>query len=411
MQFLHLSDIHINAGFSNKSESVRIHLRESIKHSFVKAITYVIENDLEGVILAGDLFDHDKISFKDELFISDLFLGLLNKGYKIFYTSGNHDPLNTIVFNQEILSHELFYYFSDDTVKHLELISKNEQRYHVVGIGHRSKNEKRNLIKTFPKKNTREPWIGIAHASVPSALTTADKESYMAVALYEIESLQYDYFALGHIHLRQKLSERIAYSGDIQGINIKETGLKGGLLIQVNENGTLIENVDFCSIIWEQLNIILEDEQSTLERMKDFLLSELMKAIEQSTFAAKNMIFRLILQGKTPLKNQLEIDENLIYLSEVLKAKSGVLDLEIKLGQIQSDYPLEVILTENTVLTEIINNIQKSDYDAELYSKLVQLPIYEKCLNEGAKFEYLKSLQNLLTDEIVQRMVVDKNEN
>ena len=42
LKFLHVSDLHLNAGFANKSEKVRARLKESLKMAFEKAVAYTL---------------------------------------------------------------------------------------------------------------------------------------------------------------------------------------------------------------------------------------------------------------------------------------------------------------------------------------------------------------------------------
>ena len=84
IRFLHLSDVHMSAGFANKSSYVRNQIKDALYETIVYAIDYIIENDLEGLILAGDFFDDDKVSFKDEHFVMNQFKRVLDDDRKIF---------------------------------------------------------------------------------------------------------------------------------------------------------------------------------------------------------------------------------------------------------------------------------------------------------------------------------------
>ena len=49
---------------------------------------------------------------------------------------------------------------------------------------------------------------------------------YMPTRIEDLESLNYDYIALGHVHIRQQLgNENIYYSGNPQGFKFKEIAL------------------------------------------------------------------------------------------------------------------------------------------------------------------------------------------
>ncbi len=408
IRFLHLSDVHLSAGFANKSSYVRNQIKEALYETIVHAIDYTIENNLEGVILAGDFFDDDKISFKDEYFVISQFERLLYNKHKIFYVTGNHDPMLTARFLEPLKEHTSFYFFEEDTIKCLDVMSRSGIPYKVVGVGHKSKNEQRNLIKDFPIKSTEEIWIGIAHASVPSAIDIDDKARYMATPLIHIESLNYNYFALGHIHIRQKLTQNIAYSGNLQGLNIKETGSKGGYLVTLTNQVTTAEPVNFNVIQWEQSALTINSDIRALSDLQNTIIDHVTKLIGESPSAAKQMIIRLNLVGRSPLKKQIEMESNSSFLEEIVKEKTGLLDFEIKSRNLSHHYNLNELASENTVLSQMIHRISNTSYEEGLLSKIYELPIFDDKLEKQA---YLQAMKNHLLQEVVERMVVRSDDN
>lgn len=410
VKILHISDVHLNAGYSNKNEKVRNKLKVALKIAFSKAIDFAINNNVDGIVIAGDFFDHDKISFEDEQFVYENLDKVLNIGISIFYCSGNHDPMQTTEFLKRLEKYKNFKIYEDDQISYDSCISRDQTPYKVISVGHKSKNEQRNLIKAFPQKNDDTIWIGLAHASVPSALSTTDKLNYMAAPLSDIEKLDYDYFALGHIHIRQLLTPKIGYSGNIQGINIKETGLKGGYLVTINSNGTLVEPVDFNDIIWEQVALEIPGVVNNLTQLQEWIIESIMPTISKCTVPAKNMILRINLTGKTILKSELSQNENLSYLVDYLKNRMGLLEVEIKAIGVSNLINVEELMMENTVLSEALHTIKNLEMENELMQRLLSLPIYSNLESNESKIEYLLELTFGLSDALVERMVVEKNE-
>ncbi len=410
VKLLHISDVHLNAGYSNKNEKVRSKLKMALKIAFSKAMDFAISSSVDGIVIAGDFFDHDKISFEDEQFVYENFDKVLSIGISIFYCSGNHDPMQTTQFLKRFENYKNFKIYEDDQISLDSFISRDHTPYKIISVGHKSKNEQRNLIKTFPQKNDDTIWIGLAHASVPSALSTTDKLNYMAVALTDIEKLEYDYFALGHIHIRQLLTPKIGYSGNIQGINIKETGSKGGYLITITSNGTFVEPVDFNEIIWEQLTLEIPGDVKNLTQLQSWIIESIMPTISKCKVPTKNMIIRINLTGKTILKSELSQHENLSYLVDYLKNRMGLLEVEIKVVGVSSPINVEDLMTENTVLSEALHIVKNLEMEKELLQRLLSLPIYSNHDSNESKIEYLLERAFGLSDAIVERMVVEKYE-
>lgn len=411
LQLLHISDIHLNTGFSSKNENVRATLKTALLEALDDAFTYVIENDLEGIIIAGDFFDHDQISFALEHFVVNRFKNLLDDKRHIFYVTGNHDPMRTNAFLSLYQDHPYFHLFENDVVQHIHLISNRGIPYNVIACGHKTKNEKRNLIKTYPQKVGDEIWIGIGHASIPSAITIKDKESYMAAPLADIEHLNYNYFALGHIHIRQQLSKNIAYSGNIQGLNIKETGEKGGYLVELTPNSTEIKAVNFQHIRWEQIEVSLSSDVKTLSELQNQIVESITLRCNSIPMAAKQLIFRVYLIGKSSLASALKQSENIAFLIHAIKEKMGLLDVEIKTSQLTNAFEIEQFMREKTLLAYLLKMIQDETLEEALVQRLLELPVFNKKSTSKDVRDQLVQKKSLLLEELIERMVNTNDEN
>lgn len=410
IRLLHISDLHINAGYANKDAIIRRKLKSSMFEGLDAMATFTIEQKLDAVLIAGDFFDHDKTTFQDEIEISKILSRLLEASCHIIYTTGNHDPMHTAPFLKALTVHENFHLFEDDQVKLLTLYSSSGERFKVVGVGHKSKNEQRSLISKFPIKSDQDIWIGIAHASVPSAVTTPDKQSYMATPLSVIEALKYDYFALGHIHIRQKLSPRVAYSGNIQGINIKETGSKGGYLVELDKDYINVEAVDFNQIEWVILQCELTPETMNLNELQTLLSTKLSNRISDIGLPARNIVVRVILSGKSKLKEALSLSSNVDYLCEMLKTRIGLLALEIKVDQMSIPVDVEMIKNENTVLSQMIERIEGGNYEKELLEQIYSLPIFGPKISKEEIMTVLNDMKDQMIEEIIERMVISNED-
>ena len=82
--------------------------------------------------------------------------------------------------------------------------------------------------------------IGLLHTSLDGREGHAD---YAPCALDDLRSKGYQYWALGHIHKQEFVSEDplVVFPGCIQGRHIRETGSKGCVLVSV-EDGTVVRN-------------------------------------------------------------------------------------------------------------------------------------------------------------------------
>lgn len=67
IRLLHIADIHIGTKFAGRKESVRKQLKKSVMLAFRRSIDYAIQMKVDGVIIAGDLFDAVLYLFKERL--------------------------------------------------------------------------------------------------------------------------------------------------------------------------------------------------------------------------------------------------------------------------------------------------------------------------------------------------------
>lgn len=400
IRLLHISDIHLNTGFSSKDRLVREFLRDGLLRSFERAIDYVLEENLDGLIIAGDLMDNNKLSFRIEQNVIFNFEKLCGNNKHIFYVTGNHDPMNTLLFLKHFDGNPNFHYFAGDDIKHIKIEMKDDEVLEIVACGHKSKNEKRNLIKQFPRKNNGSYWIGIAHSSVASAFTVGTKEAYMATSLEDIELLRYDYFALGHIHVQQMLTDKIAYSGNIQGINYKEIGEKGGLLVELKNGATNIIPVVFNEIQWEAFDFEITEEIDSITRLEESLVDFVSEQISDIPKSSNHLIVRVNLEGKTSLIHALNDARNLEYIEEIVSSKVGLLGFDIKLFSVTGLQDKAFLLNEKTVLSEALNIIKNHENHEELIRRLMELPIEKN--NEDMLKEKLKSLEDSLIERFTR---------
>ena len=80
--------------------------------------------------------------------------------------------------------------------------------------------------------------IGILHTSLAGS---RGHDLYAPCSVADLQSAGFDYWALGHIHIRAEYSGRttVVMPGNPQGRDIGETGAKSVTLVTVADDGTL----------------------------------------------------------------------------------------------------------------------------------------------------------------------------
>ncbi|MDR2660823.1 MAG: DNA repair exonuclease [Lactobacillaceae bacterium] len=284
MKFIHVADSHLGNplnGITIKEDDPKsTFLFNSLFKTFINIIDLAISNDVDFILFAGDLYNTTNRSIYVEDFLGKQFFRLKEKNIKVYIIHGNHD-------------------FSNDGIPHLPwgdnvvefnnngradiLETKNQEKVAVVGISYADRHIEKSLLDKYQtRRDDVDYQIGLYHGEVDS-----NQSNYAPVKLEDIKILGYDYFALGHIHIAQVLSENpyVAYSGSIQGLNKKEVGPHGVIYVQSNQDKTL--NVEFIhtnEIEWKNLDIELDTNQEL-----DLIMQTIKQKLDDSIFSVYSL--------------------------------------------------------------------------------------------------------------------------
>ncbi|MCH4888670.1 hypothetical protein EZV73_13840 [Acidaminobacter sp. JC074] len=354
IRFLHIGDVHINKSFATKDEVLRHKLQRSVIKSFQNAVHYCITQDLDALMIAGDLFDGQHISLKDGEIVRDGFEQLNKAHIQVFYASGNHDYTHYDSKIRHMNYPENVKTFFDDHVDAYDLKDKSTgQIYKVVGCGHMIQHETRNLIENFPIGK----HIGLCHSMVQSSLTIGDEGDYLPSTIETISSKGYLYFGLGHIHQNGPIDkhETIYYSGSLQGLHSNETGLKGGNLVTINDGSSHVQFVPLAQVLFDKLTVDI----SGLDHMEK-LLDMLQNTLNDYEGDLENVSLELILTGRTKLYRKLSNPHEISDLRELLLDYHHLFDLKIR-NKVKTHFDLEAYEKQNSVLGEVLRTIDNME--------------------------------------------------
>ena len=373
-KFLHIADVHFDAPLSSKDAHIRRDLKISQKDAFTKAINFCIKEEIDGLLIAGDLFDNERISLSSEKFLWESFEKLREEKIHVFYAPGNHDP----VIHLKTKFGENVHIFDRDIPTEYVIKDKKDRECRIIGVGHLNDNEKRNLIRKFPRKIDERPVVAVAHTMVENVEADETKGKYMPTSLGDMLEKKYDYWALGHIHQWIQFKDYpIYYSGTIQGLNINETGIKGGNLIKLNEDSIEVEFIPFNSLFFEQITIDISGEYESDYDFYNILKGLIGDELKSYSYSPKNMIIRVYIAGQTNMVKYLNSMENIGYLEEELAQDLDVKSIEIKKNQLKNVVKLETLIQDNMVLEDIMALVDNPGSDKKLLRNLKSLKFQE----------------------------------
>lgn len=294
MKFIHVADVHLDSktvGIKQFYGQSSLCISELVQKAFVSLIDLAIDEKVDFVIIAGDLFDSNWKDYAIGLFFIDQIKRL---SCPVYYIRGNHDSENRLM--KSLPYPQNLYLFESNqpqTIIHeslkIALHGQSYSHYHIQD----------DLVESYPPALSGYFNIGILHSS------GSKKNGEPPYAPYDeliLKSKGYHYWALGHIHQNQIVSTNplSIYSGVIQGRHIKETGPKGCYLITVDERE--IKNVDFCSLataVWLKIELELS-EITNIQNLKLMFLHRLESLLNETKEPI--LILRLIFIGHNNLE-------------------------------------------------------------------------------------------------------------
>ena len=298
MKILHTSDWHLGQNFMGKS-------RESEHKEFLFWLhKKVIEEDINVLIVAGDIFDvNTPPNYALSLYYNFLKKLLETNCKYIIITAGNHDSVSTLKAPKELLSILNVHIIASGEENEIIEINLNGKLAGVVcavpflrdkvirkiKIGERAKDKNMSLtdgIKSYYNKSYTKakdmigdrdiPIIATGHlTTVGSKLSDSEREIYIGGKLHidnEFLGKKFDYVALGHLHNNQVVGKNhIRYSGSPIPLSFSEgTSNKKVNVITFKENIMVVKEISIpisreLKVIKGNLDYILIE----LEKLKD----------------------------------------------------------------------------------------------------------------------------------------------
>ncbi len=403
-KFIHAADIHLDSplrGLSRYESAPAESIRNACRRAFENLVDLAIEEKVAFVLLAGDLYDGDWKDYSTGIFLSQQMGRLGQHNILVFTVAGNHDAANKMTkaldtpTNMTILSS-----------RKVETIKIDDLAVAIHGRSFGTQHVDENLVAGFAAAEKDMLNIGLLHTSLDGREGHA---VYAPCALDDLRSKGYQYWALGHIHKQEFVSEDpwIVFPGCIQGRHIRETGAKGCVLVTI-ENSTIteVDKISLDVLRWVLCNVDLTDVSEMWE-----ILERARKAIEKERISADSrpIAMRIRFEGATKISNELaSYPERFEHQIKALGAEIAGDDLWIErvenatVGKLDLDSTLSDDSAFGILLKEILATPSNPDEIAGLKDVITDLR--QKIPSEAFNAD---SVLNLDENQTVKRLVVE----
>lgn len=301
IRFIHTADLHLDSPFKGLKQ-LHPHLYEEIYQStfrsFHSIVTQAVEQQVDFLLISGDIYDEENQSVKAQAYFRDEMGRLKAAGIPVFLSHGNHDFLGRETLKLQMPDNVTIFGTEPET---RTIAAQSQEKVAVTGFSYGTRWVKERMIRQYPERSRDADFhIGMLHGYLESLHSL--EGVYAPFSLQELNDKRYDYWALGHIHKREVLQEHppVVYSGNIQGRNPNETEAKGAYLVTLQKG--LPPQLDFIPsspIIWKEKEISLKGIRSL-----QGLYAKVETEMEQAAEDEQGVFLSLILQDKEELPEQ-----------------------------------------------------------------------------------------------------------
>lgn len=319
MKFLHAADLHIDSpmrGLARYDEAPLERLRLASRAALANLVDLAIEEDVVLVVLAGDVFDGNWPHYGTGLHFAAEMGRLQEAGIEVAMVSGNHDAESVLTKGVPLPAN----------VRRLDSEVAETVRFEGLGVAVHGQSYAtpavlEDLSAAYPPADEDLINIGILHTCAEGRV---GHEPYAPCRVEALIERGYEYWALGHVHAREVLSEEpaIVFPGILQGRGVHEHGAKGAVLVEFDRGGVAgVSHRDLDVVRWDEVTISASG-CATLEELYERLDAGLRVAAEDA--GERLLATRVKIEGRSELDRALRADPEGLRYEAIATALAGL---------------------------------------------------------------------------------------
>ncbi|MBS7538854.1 metallophosphoesterase family protein [Ancylobacter lacus] len=307
-RFVHTADLHLDSPLRSlalRNPDLAALVGDASRRALVAIIDLCLDEQVDALVIAGDLYDGDQTSMKTARFLASQMERLHAAGIDVFKVRGNHDAMSRIT--QELILPPSVKVFGGRA----EAVELKRGGLDIVvhGLSFARPHAPESLLPKFRRPVGDAVNIGIMHTSLAGS---AGHDLYAPCSVAELQGWGFDYWALGHIHARSQHegAGTVVMPGIPQGRDINEAGPKTVSLVTLHDDRRLTVEQRLVSLAqFERVAVDLGGVASWSEAIG---LIERALATQREHTASDHLVARLSLTGATPLAWRLRRDRDLL---------------------------------------------------------------------------------------------------
>ena len=411
MKVVHAADLHLDSplrGLERYEGAPVERIRLATRHAFENLVELCRAEAVSLLLIAGDLYDGSWKDYSTGLFFAKQMSKLREAGVQVVWVRGNHDAVSQIAKQLQLPDnvHELPWRKPDSVVF-------DELGVAVHGQSFPKKAVTEDLAAGYPAPLEGLVNFGLLHTSVNGR---QGHEPYAPCSLETLIGKGYQYWALGHVHQREVLSDTpwVVFPGNLQGRHARETGPKGASLVQV-EGGRIqsVEHHTLDAVRWAEV-VIDASEASSADDVVELVRDAL--GAEHDVAEGRLLAARVVVEGGSRAHDQLAADpeqwEQSIRAAASDVASEGVWVEKVRLAT-HPEISWAKLAERDDPIGALVGSIEAAQRDPERLSELLELFTdlrrklpHELRSEEGLRLDDPETIRAALAD--VQKLVLPR---
>ena len=377
VKFIHAADVHLGVTYAvvgKSQKEIARELKQAAFDAFEKVIDTAIEEEVDALVLAGDLLDSSRTFVKEKCFLQSQLNRLAPFGIPVVFALGNHDAGSAYVSGKHI-------YTFGSAVETIEVETRNGEHVAFSGFSYEVPVVATRKVQEYLAKSANCDFhIGVLHGEL-----TTSQGRYAPFSIPELREKGYDYWALGHIHMCQEVSSQPCawYSGTTQGANRKESGPKGALLVEITPGKTpVVHFIETSTMDWMEVELAIS-ETAHLETLP-YLIVETLPSLSKRSLVTLHLQTQESLCSREDLKQLTEVVNGLLeeqrslvtvmsIREQVTKPLRGASGISL-VGDVDESLFSEMEIAKSGFAYQLMSDfLQKEDVQKEIHERALRL--------------------------------------
>jgi DNA repair exonuclease SbcCD nuclease subunit len=370
-RFLHAADLHLGSQMQKLElypgvpvERMRLAPQKSVERLFDAALN----NDVDAVLIAGDIFDGPWQDMRIGLWLAQQMRRLERAQIPILMIRGNHDAMSLVRAAIDWPSNVHEFPCNQAATRLLDC------GLAVHGRSFDAQHVAEDLAASYPPAVDGYFNVGLLHTSLTGS---PQHDRYAPTEPAILHAKGYQYWALGHIHQRTEAAATesgscwIGYSGNTQGRSVRECGPKGCYLIDVVDHRIRSQQfVETDVARWLLLDMDLVNCPD-FRALESEVHARLLDA--QEAHPGKILAVRLVFKGSSPLHTPLGDPARFQELEGRLRdLASSLRDIWLEKIQVETRVPVSAVHA-SAVMAELMETAVRMQRDAQFKSEAERL--------------------------------------